>query len=71
MDVITEKDKFLTASRSSQSLERWSVTARPLEAAVSVWVEYLPPNADEGAVKYETLSLYLILVLWFYWEHVF
>lgn len=73
MDAFTDKDRFLAASRSSQTLERRRMVARPLEAALSVWVENLSPTVDEGAAanKHETLSVYLIFVLWFCWEHVF
>ncbi|XP_011616660.2 protein mono-ADP-ribosyltransferase PARP14-like isoform X1 [Takifugu rubripes] len=45
--------KFLTNIKSSQALEKWQVTIRPLEAAVSIWVENLPLNVDE-----EILQLY-------------
>lgn len=70
MDVFTDKDRFLAASQSRRTLERYRMAARPLEAAVSVWVENLPLTVDEGAaaVKYETLSVCLILVCW---GHVF
>lgn len=57
--VFTDEDKFLAASQASPTLGRRRVAARPLEAAVSLWVENLPPTVDEGAaaVQYETLAV--------------
>lgn len=51
VDVLADTSRFLAASRSSQTLERRRVAARPLEAALSVWVEELPPTVDEGVTR--------------------
>lgn len=63
--VFTEKDRFLAAGRCSQSLQRFGVAARPLEPALSVWVENLSPAVDEGATagKHERRSVPLMLVV--------
>lgn len=66
---FTDQIKFLTKIKSSQALEKWQVTIRPLEAAVSIWVENLPLNVDEGITAVKQLFVYLILVLLFCSEH--
>lgn len=55
----------------SQALEKYQVKVWPLEAAVSIWVENLPPNVDEGITAVKQLFVYLILVLLFCSEHKF
>lgn len=68
---FTDQIKFLTGIKSSQALEKYQVKIRPLEAAVSIWVENLPPNADEGITAVKQLFIYSILVLLFCSEHKF
>lgn len=43
-----DADGFLAAAQSSQKLQRYGLTSRPLEAARSVRVEALPPAVGTG-----------------------
>ncbi|XP_045890992.1 protein mono-ADP-ribosyltransferase PARP14-like [Micropterus dolomieu] len=44
-------EKFLTVSQSSQKLQKYGLTARPLEAAKSVRVESLPPTVTKDVLE--------------------
>lgn len=69
---FTDQIKFLTKIKSSQALENGQVTIRPLEAAVSIWVENLPLNVDEGITAVKQLyCIFVISVLLFCSEHKF
>ena len=48
--IITDVEKFLTVTQSSQKLQKHGLSARPLEAADSVRVESLPPTVVKGSV---------------------
>ncbi|XP_038559136.1 protein mono-ADP-ribosyltransferase PARP14-like [Micropterus salmoides] len=44
-------EKFLTVSQSSQKLQKYGLTARPLEAAKSVRLESLPPTVTKDVLE--------------------
>ncbi|XP_038559138.1 protein mono-ADP-ribosyltransferase PARP14-like isoform X2 [Micropterus salmoides] len=44
-------EKFLTVSQSSQKLQKYGLTARPLEAAKSVRLESLPPTVTKDVFE--------------------